>query len=145
MRLNPDYAQAHHNLGDALALSDDLDGALQHFRAAVRIDPDLAVTWSRMAEIVGGHPDADVRDPGQAVTFAQRAAELTRYENPSLLLQLAELHGLAGQFSEAAETAQTALAVLDELPTTPERVELTDYLRERLAAYGVYEQAAQPR
>ena len=145
LRLNPDYAQAHHNLGDTLALSDDLDGALQHFRAAVRVDPDLAVTWSRMAEIVGGHPDADVRDPGQAVTFAQRAAELTRYENPSVLLQLAELHGLAGQFSEAAETAQTALAVLDELPTTPERLDLTNYLRERVVAYGAYEQAAQPR
>ena len=140
LNLNPDYAEAHHNLGEALAVSGEFDEALRHFREAVRVKPDLAVTWSRMAEILGGHPDAEVRDPGQAVRFAERAAELTGYENPAILLTLAEMYGAAGQFSEAVETARTALAVLEELASTSESNELSQYLRERLAVYRAYEQ-----
>ena len=145
LSLNPNYAQAHHNLGDALALSNDLEGALRHFGEAVRISPDFAVTWGRMAEIVGGHPDPEVRDPGQAVIFAQRAAELTDYENPAVLAQLAELHGAVGQYHKAMVTAQAALSALDESSTTPDGDALTRFLQERLDAYRVQKQIPHTR
>jgi len=42
LRLNPDYALAHYNLGLALRYKGDLDGAIAEFRNATRLQPDYA-------------------------------------------------------------------------------------------------------
>jgi Flp pilus assembly protein TadD len=39
-RINPDYFEAHYNLGVALVLQGDRKGAAYHFSQALRIDPD---------------------------------------------------------------------------------------------------------
>ena len=44
LRLRPDYATAHHNLGDALRAKGDLDGAIAEYRTAVHLQPDFAET-----------------------------------------------------------------------------------------------------
>ena len=40
--MRPDYFDAHYNLGNALASQGDFTGALLHFRAAVRLNPEDA-------------------------------------------------------------------------------------------------------
>jgi tetratricopeptide (TPR) repeat protein len=42
IRLKPDYAEAHLNLGVALAKQQKYDEAIVHFEAALRIDPNYA-------------------------------------------------------------------------------------------------------
>ena len=42
IRLNPEYAEPHNNLGNALYDKGDLDGAILEFRKALRIQPDNA-------------------------------------------------------------------------------------------------------
>jgi tetratricopeptide (TPR) repeat protein len=42
LRIDPNYAKAHNNLGTALADQKDLDGAVRAYRAALRIDPNYA-------------------------------------------------------------------------------------------------------
>jgi Flp pilus assembly protein TadD len=42
LRLKPDYAEAHNNLGAALGDKHDLEGAIAEYRAAVQLDPNLA-------------------------------------------------------------------------------------------------------
>ena len=42
MKIKPDYANAHYNLGVALASRGRTDEAIAHFRAAVKIKPDYA-------------------------------------------------------------------------------------------------------
>ena len=37
----PDYAQAHYNLADALALQGNIGGAIAHYRRALEIDPNF--------------------------------------------------------------------------------------------------------
>ena len=53
--------------------------------------------------------DRVVRDPVEAVKLAQRACELTNYEQPQLLDTLAAAYAAAGKFPEAVETAEKAL------------------------------------
>ena len=42
IRLQPDYADAHHNLGAALLISGDAPGAIAALRKAIRLQPDEA-------------------------------------------------------------------------------------------------------
>ena len=42
IRLKPDYAEAHSNLGNALRAMGQLDEAIAAYRQAIRLQPDLA-------------------------------------------------------------------------------------------------------
>jgi tetratricopeptide (TPR) repeat protein len=42
LRINPDYAEAHNNLGTVLISGGDCAAAIPHFEAAVRVRPDYA-------------------------------------------------------------------------------------------------------
>jgi Flp pilus assembly protein TadD len=40
LRINPEHAGAHNNLGIALARNGNIEDAIDHFQYALRIDPD---------------------------------------------------------------------------------------------------------
>ncbi len=42
LRSRPDYFDAHYNLGTALATQEEIKGAVEHFRVAVRLNPQDA-------------------------------------------------------------------------------------------------------
>jgi len=41
LKIDPDYAQAHNNLGRLLAARGNFDEAVDHFRQAIRAQPDF--------------------------------------------------------------------------------------------------------
>jgi len=49
LRINPNYAGAHFNLGTALGKKGDLDSESLAFRAGLRIDPNNAQEHSNLA------------------------------------------------------------------------------------------------
>jgi Flp pilus assembly protein TadD len=49
MRLNPDYAEIHNNLGMALGMKGQIDGAISQFQEAIRLNPDDAAAHNNLA------------------------------------------------------------------------------------------------
>ena len=50
MKLNPDYAEAHNNLGTVLFMQHQFADAARHFREAVRLDPDNPRMYVNLAD-----------------------------------------------------------------------------------------------
>jgi len=131
LQANPDYAKAHNNLGSVLIMTGQLEGALKHFREAVRLEPDWPMPLNGAAWILATHPNPDVRDAGQAIVLAERAASLTKYQNASILNTLAASCASAGQFDRAVMTARAALG----LASRTQDDKLANHIRMQLELY----------
>jgi tetratricopeptide (TPR) repeat protein len=131
LQVRPDLAEAHNNLGLALTMKGDLDEAIEHFREAVRLKPDYPAPLNRMARILAMHPEPKLRDPGQAIELAKRAAELTGHKDATILETLAAAYAATGQFDQAVKTAEAALS----LATAARADELANHIRKQIQIY----------
>lgn len=59
IRLKPDDAEAHYNLGVALRARADLDGAITEYREAIRLKPDDAETHYNLGIALRAKGDLD--------------------------------------------------------------------------------------
>lgn len=131
LRIKPDLAEAHNNLALALTMTGQLDEAIEHFREAVRLKPDYLAPLNRMARILAMHPEPKLRDPGQAIELARRAAELTGHKDAAILETLAAAYAAAGQLDQAIKTAEAALS----LATAAQADELANHIRKQIQIY----------
>ncbi len=111
MRYEPDNADAHNNLGYILRTQGKFVEALEQFKQALQAKPDWPLPMTGIAQILAVHYDPKVRDANEAVAFAERAAELTKYENATIVDTLATAYAAAGRFKRAIDTAQKALSL----------------------------------
>jgi len=125
---NPD---AHYNLAVTLASQRRPAEALSHFRRALQVRPDRPASLSGLAWMLATYPDSDVRDPQEAVSLAERAAELTDREEILPLDVLAAAYAAAGRFDQAVDTARAAL----DRASTLGQAELAARIRQRLQLY----------
>ena len=51
LRIKPDYAEAHYNLGVALAQAGRIPEAIEHLQQALRIKPDYAQAQNALARL----------------------------------------------------------------------------------------------
>jgi tetratricopeptide (TPR) repeat protein len=51
LRIKPDYADAHYNLGIALEQTGKIQEAIQHYEQALRIQPDFVQAQSNLARV----------------------------------------------------------------------------------------------
>ena len=58
LRLKPDSAQAHYNLGVALAKKGQMDEAISQYQEAVRLKPDFAEARNNLDYLLTEHPKA---------------------------------------------------------------------------------------
>ena len=128
---NPTYAEAHNNLGVILLSQGKLDKAAGHFRQALQLKPNFTEAYNNLAWILAAYPDSELHHPSQAIQLAERAAELTRYQDAAVLDTLAAAYAAAGQFDRAVTTAQTAIA----LASATKNNDLANQLHERLQLY----------
>jgi tetratricopeptide (TPR) repeat protein len=74
---------------------------------------ELKTDWpsalNNLAWIRATHEEERFRDPARAVELARRAAELTNYQNLSILDTLGVSYAAAGDFAQAIKTAKRAL------------------------------------
>ena len=109
LRLKPDYAEVHYNLGVALVQLGRLPEAMGHWEQASRIRPDHSEAENNLAWLLATLAPADGGDPVRAVTLAERACELTNNRVAGYLDTLAAAYAAAGRFNDAVATAQQAI------------------------------------
>jgi tetratricopeptide (TPR) repeat protein len=105
-------------LGMALGDRGQIDQAIPHFEKAVALDPanrdaraSLGRAYADTAWTLATSPDAAVRNGGQALRFAQQAAELSGGKDGRISDVLAAAYAENGQFAVALETARRAQAL----------------------------------
>jgi tetratricopeptide (TPR) repeat protein len=132
LRVSPGYRDAHYNIGHAYALRGERADAIEHFREVVRLDPGWAPGLSELAWLLATAPEDALRDAGQAVRLAERAADLTGKRDARVLDVLATAYADAGSFGRALATAGAALELM---PADP----LAADIRHRQALYQAHQ------
>jgi tetratricopeptide (TPR) repeat protein len=129
--LRPDHVDARINLAQlSSALGDERDAA-EAFRAALTIVPDDPRVLSGLAWIRATARAESMRDSGEAVRLAERAAVVTARRDIPALDALAAAYASAGRFSEATTAAREGLS----LATAQGLAVAAAELRNRLSLY----------
>jgi len=55
LRIKPDFADAHYNLGNALEKAGPVPEAIQHYKQALRIKPDFTQAQNALARLQAPH------------------------------------------------------------------------------------------
>ena len=131
LRIKPDFALAHVNLGDVLLSQGKFDEAIGHFRQALQARPDFPEALNNLAWALATAKDTKIRNPAKALEFAEKACKLTEYNKPDFLDTIAAVYAAIGRFSEAVVTAEKAL----ELARSSGKEKLVLEIQNRLSLY----------
>ncbi len=126
-----DAGKLHNTLGIILNQQGQYGEAVTHLTEAIGYVPDNPDAISLLADILANCSDEQVRRPEHAVTLAQRACELTRYDQPKFLDILAAAYAAAGRFDEAVAQAEKAL----ELAVSSGRKDMVAPIQKRMESY----------
>jgi tetratricopeptide (TPR) repeat protein len=110
LALNPS-ALNHVQAGQVLAALGRGAEAIQQYRQALALAPDLVPALNNLAWILAADPEPANRNGAEAVRVAERACTLTDCQIPVLVGTLAAAYAEAGRFKEAIEAAQQARAL----------------------------------
>lgn len=103
MRLNPDYPDAHNNLGVCLKSIGQYQEAIEHYELALKLKPDYADAHYNLGIALGilGRPQEAIEHYRQAIRL--------KPEFPEAYANLARAYANTNQPAEALATAQKAL------------------------------------
>jgi len=113
VRLAPDFALAHFELAAVFTELGRPANAVPHYREGLRLQPNSIEALNNLAWTLATHPDDRVRRGAEAVSLAERACALTRWEQPALIGTLAAAYAEAGRFNDAITTAEKAKALAE--------------------------------
>jgi tetratricopeptide (TPR) repeat protein len=111
VRLEPDRADAHFQLATALANRRAISEAISQYHETLRLNPESLLALNNLAWILATHPEAQFRNGPEAVQLAERACELTSYQQTVFVGTLAAACAEAGRFDDAVVAAQKACAL----------------------------------
>jgi tetratricopeptide (TPR) repeat protein len=131
VELDPSHTLSLFNLGLVLFENGKVDAAILHWRKALEINPAYTEALNQTAWVLATHPEPSVRNGGDALKFAERAARLSARKNPAILDTLAASYAEAGRFQEAVKTGREALT----LALRTNREATVKALKTRIALY----------
>ena len=114
VHLAPDDAEAHSNFGWMLKDTGQLTEGLAQFEEAIRLKPGLITARLGLAWLLATHPDDKWRDAHRAISFSERLAEGSQYENWMTLDTLAASYAAAGRFDDAIRTQRQAVGLVQQ-------------------------------
>jgi tetratricopeptide (TPR) repeat protein len=119
------------HLGMALEQSARPREAVAQYREALRLNPNLAGALNNLAWVLAASPDDALRNGAEAVQLAERACELTHYDQPLFIGTLAAAYAESGLFPEAVTTAEKA----EQLATSAGLTAVAEKNRQLLELY----------
>ncbi len=127
----PGDGNAHLWLGHSLKRAGQPDKALIHLRQALRILPNAELAANELAWILATSTQDEIRNPQEALIFAQRALESAGQPRAGILDTLAAAQAANGDFAAAAKTATHAL----KLAEAAGNATLANAVQQRLILY----------
>jgi len=111
VRLDPVDSRPLYLMGKASLREGQSREAVEHFRAALQRAPSdfKSLTW--LARVLAADNDASLRNAADAVSFAERANQVTGGVQPFVLDTLAMAYAEAGRFSDARDAVQKAIQI----------------------------------
>jgi Tfp pilus assembly protein PilF len=109
VRLRPYDPEANYLLGLAMEKQGDPGQATVHYEQALRHRPRHVGALLGLAAMRASAGNPELRDGEQALELAEKACELTRFQDPLALDVLAAAHAECGRFQEAVLIARRAL------------------------------------
>jgi Flp pilus assembly protein TadD len=135
LALDPRHAEAHAQLGVALAGSGELERGRAQFEEALRLDPGSTLAQNALARWLATAPGLAAGDRERAVTLALGAAERTQFARPEILATLAAAQAAAGRPGEAVRWQRRALELASPAEQAGYRDRLESYERQAAAAH----------
>jgi tetratricopeptide (TPR) repeat protein len=108
LHVDPANAAVHSQLAASLYAQKQTAEAISEYAEANRLKPDNAPSLNNLAWIYAANPNSEFRNGAEAVRLAERACELTRFQEPVIVGTLAAAYAEAGRFDDAATTARKA-------------------------------------
>ena len=108
LRLQPTNSVANYQMAAISQGRKQIPEAVAFYKKALLSQPDWPETLNNLAWLLAASPDASIRSGPQAVSFAEKACELTHQKEPLFLGTLAAAYAEAGRFPEAIASAQKA-------------------------------------
>ena len=137
--LRPDNIDARGNLGQLLSIQGRAAEAADQFREALVLNADHLQALTGLAWIRATAWDPDLRNAGEAVQLAERAA--ARNRDVAVLDALAAAYASAGRYEEAITVARMGL----ELAVSAGQVPVAAQFRQRLELYQSRQPFRMPR
>lgn len=106
--VNPSVGNVQGRIAKVLAAQGRVDDAINGYRRALKLNPDLVEALNNLAWILATTETDRLRDGAEAVRLAERACQLTHYRTPIMLGTLAAAYAEAGRFPEAIEAGEKA-------------------------------------
>ena len=138
--LRPDNVEARANLGQLLSIQGHPAEAAAQFVAALALNAGNVQSLAGLAWIQATASDPELRNAGEAVQLAERAAEATRHRDVTVLDALAAAYASAGRYEEAISVASMGLELAVSAGQTP----VAAQFRQRLELYGMHQPLRMP-
>ena len=111
VNLRHNFWEGQYYLASALTRLGRMQEAAVHFRAALRVQPDDAVTLNNLAWILATERDPGVRNVPEAIRLGTRACELSAHTNAAYLDTLGTALSEANRWAEAINVTERAAAL----------------------------------
>ena len=108
LQRDPKNFVAHHWLARALLAQGRTAEAVGEYSASLISQPGQPITLNDLAWLLATDPHREIRRGSEAVKLADRACELTHWQEPALIGTLAAAYAEAGDFDKAVLASQKA-------------------------------------
>ena len=131
LKLDGENAVYHNKMAEIMVSQDKNDEAVESWQKALAIEPSWDTVLNNLAWMYCSDKEAKYYQPSKSVEFAQKACDLTKYDNLGHVDTLCSAYAAAGQYAEAIAAAEK---ILQQAESSGNK-DLADSIKKRIQDY----------